>query len=430
MKKVLILTYYWPPSGGAGVQRVLKFVKYLPGFGIRPYVVTVKEDEASYPVIDQSLSADIPPEAVVFRTSTSEPFNLYSKVLGRKSIPTGFSNESKPGAVQKFSRFIRGNFFIPDARKGWMQFAVKKASEVLKTEKIDTIISTGPPHSVHLAAMRLKNEFGVKWIADMRDPWTDIYYYNEFKHLPFAKKADKNFEREVLETADKIITVSNSLKELFAGKSSKIDSKKIFVIPNGFDESDFINCEGRRDSGFVITYTGTLSESYNPFIFFDCLKMIVNEHREVNFKLRFVGNIASAVIEKIRSLSLSENLELIPTVSHEESVSYLFRSTILLLIIPEVSNDKGILTGKLFEYLAARKPVICIGPEDGDAAKIIKECNSGNTFSRSNQEGLSAYLQSLISKWKSGNTDVENENYKKYSRYNQAKELAQIIETN
>ncbi len=425
-----MITYYWPPSGGAGVQRILKFVKYFPALGIQPYVVTVDEEKASYPVIDKTLLKDIPPETPVFRTETFEPFNIYSKLLGRKSIPTGFSNEGNPNYFQKFSRFIRGNFFIPDARRGWVNYAFNEACRLIEKENINTVLTTSPPHSVQLTGLKLKKKFGIKWIADMRDPWTDIYYYNEFSHTPFARKLDSKYERLVLENADRIITVSKSMKLLFSDKSDKIDPDKITVIPNGYDDEDFKTADSSQPAQkeFIITYTGTLAESYNPEVFFMALKKVTDQIPGIKLKLRFVGNISSDVVDEMKRISLSSHLELIPDVSHDRSIEYLLNSSILFLVIPEIKNDKGILTGKLFEYLAARKPIVCIGPIDGDAASIIKECEAGETFERDMETNLTEYLEKLISKWSKGESlQIRNDGYLNYSRYKQTEELSKII---
>lgn len=429
MKKILIISYYWPPSGGAGVQRMLKTVKYFPEFGIIPYVITVKEDKASYPSTDESLNKDVPAEAKVFRTDTFEPFGIYSKILGKKSIPTGFSNESNPGLFQKFSRFVRGNFFIPDARRGWVKYAYREACRIIENEKIDTVLITSPPHSAQLVGLLLRKKYKLKWIADFRDPWTDIYYYDEFSHLAFARKKDLKYEKNVLESADRIITVSKDVKKLLAAKIPDLDKKKISIIPNGYDEEDFTDKNRTvKKNEFIITYTGTLADSYNPSVFFHALKKIINNNPDVKVRMRFIGNPAFTLVDEMKNIFLSENLELIPTVSHDRSVEYLLSSTILLLAIPEIKNDKGILTGKLFEYLASRKPIICIGPEDGDAAEIINDCKAGKTFGRNSEAALTDYLQHLISKWKSGEeTDIMNNNYKKYSRRSQAEEISKII---
>ncbi len=433
MKKVLIITYYWPPSGGAGVQRILKFAKYFPQFGIKPYVVTVREDKASYPVTDNTLKRDIPEEAEIYRTDTSEPYNFYSAILGKKSIPTGFSNESKPNIIQKISRFIRGNFFVPDGRKGWIKYAFDEACRIIEKEKISTIITTSPPHSVQIAGLLLKKKYKkeINWIADLRDPWTDIYFYNEFHHLNFAKKRDLKYESEVLENADDIITVGKSLKELFIKKSDRIEPDKIHIIPNGFDEEDFKYSGSRQETfknEFIITYTGTIAESYRPEVFFDSLKTVALNNTGNKFRLRFIGNPANSLIEYMKSISLGEILEVIPTVTHEKSIDYLSESTVLLLVIPEIKNDRGILTGKLFEYLASQKPVICIGPPDGDAADIISECSAGRTFARNDGKGIVDYLNELVSEWKKNNElKTNNDKFRKYSRRNQAKELSSLI---
>lgn len=429
MKKVLVITYYWPPSGGSGVQRILKFVKYLPSFGIKPYVVTVREDKASYPVFDNTLINDVPSEAEVYRTDTFEPYEIYSRLLGKKSIPMGFSNESNPSAFQSFSRFIRGNFFIPDARKGWIKYAFEESCRLIEEKQINIVLTTSPPHSVQQIGLKLKKKYNIKWIADLRDPWTDIYYYNEFHHHFLAKKLDMKYEKQVLECADKIITVSSPLKDLFVNKSNKIESSKVSIIPNGFDQKDFQEKEESSQDEFIITYTGTLADSYNPNVFFDSFNKVISRYSEVKFKLIFLGNLASSVVDYLRKVVSAKHLEILPFVTHEESIKYLLRSTVLFLVIPQIKHDKGILTGKLFEYLAAKKPIVCIGPEDGDAAFIINECQSGKTFNRTMELQLTQYLEELILKWKDvKNIDVTNNLFQKYSRYNQTKSLVRIIE--
>ncbi len=431
LKKVLVITYYWPPSGGAGVQRALKFVKYLPEFGVMPLVLTVDEKKASYPFTDNTLLNEVPASVKVYRTDTSEPFGIYSKLTGKKSIPTGFSNESNPGFIQKSSRFIRGNFFIPDARRGWVRYALKEANKIIDSENIDTVITTSPPHSAQLIGLELKKFYGdrIRWIADLRDPWTDIYYYNEFHHLYFAKIKDLRYELDVLSKADFVVTVSNEMKKLFINKTS--GKRNVKVIPNGYDEEDFKDsCKEEKSSGrsFIISYTGTLADSYNPNIFFHALKKVTDAFPETNIKLRFVGNPSSSLIEYAKSISLNKNIELVPTVSHEESVKFLLKSDVLLLVIPVIKNDKGILTGKLFEYLAASKPVICIGPPDGEAASILNECGAGKTFGRNMESELTLHLSELISKWKKGtDLNIKNKIYKKYSRRSQTGELAKLI---
>jgi glycosyltransferase involved in cell wall biosynthesis len=299
--------------------------------------------------------------------------------------------------IRDSSRFVRGNFFIPDARRGWVKYAYKEAVRICEKENIDTVLTTSPPHSAQLVGLMLKKKFNLKWIADLRDPWTDIYYYSEFNHMAFAKKLDLKYEKKVIENADKIITVSNELKNIFASKSVNIDPEKIKVIPNGYDPEDFIiknKSSGKEE--FVITYTGTIADSYKPDVFFRALKRSADKIPDVKIKLKFIGSPSGSLIKEIKDISLSNNLEVIETVPHDKSVEFLMESTALLLVIPDIDNDKGILTGKLFEYLAARKPIICIGPPDGDAAAIINECDAGKTFSRKMENEISEYILSLI----------------------------------
>ena len=198
IKKVLIITYYWPPSGGAGVQRWLKFVKYLPEFNIHPYVLSVDPQYASFPVLDESLEKEVPESVQVFKTKSREPFSFYKKITGESEIPyAGFVNQGNPGLLNKIARVIRGNLFIPDARVGWNKFALKKAIEIIQKYEIDTLITTSPPHSTQLIGLKLKNKTGVNWIADLRDPWTDIYYYKQMYHTIWAKKLDEKYEKKV-----------------------------------------------------------------------------------------------------------------------------------------------------------------------------------------------------------------------------------------
>ena len=245
MKKILIITYYWPPSGGAGVQRWLKFSKYLPEFGYTPIILTVDEKEASYAQLDYSLLQEVDPALQVHKTRTFEPYNLYRKLSKKKEIPYGgFSNQKKITLFERFSRMIRGNLFVPDPRRGWNRYALKKALDLISSEQIDVVVTSGPPHSTHLIGNRIKERTGIRWIADFRDPWTDIYYYKELYHAGLATWFDKQLEKKVLSHADKIITVSEEVGKLLLKKIPGT-GEKIVVIPNGYDEADFENCNNR-----------------------------------------------------------------------------------------------------------------------------------------------------------------------------------------
>jgi len=394
MKKVLIITYYWPPSGGAGVQRWLKFAKYLPEFGWQPVILTVDPEYASYPQRDESLISEVDPECLVFTTKSFELYNFYKLISGKKEVPYGgFANDSKEGLLQKLSKFFRGNFLLPDPRKGWNKYALKRAVELIRQFDIDTVVTTSPPHSTQLIGLKLKQKFNIKWIADLRDPWTDIYYYNQFMHTALASKIDKQYERKVVENADLLITVSEDVKRIFAEKSKLPIAAKTMVIPNGFDEDDFRIEEVPAETKMIITYTGTISEVYDV----DCLLKalcLLEEDLKSQILIRFVGKVPPSVEQKFRNTQLE--IEMVGYVDHPKSIEYLLRSDLLLLVIPKVKNNKGILTGKFFEYLASQKPILAIGPTDGDLAKIIQETQCGRLFDYSDQEGMVNFIQDRL----------------------------------
>jgi glycosyltransferase involved in cell wall biosynthesis len=422
LKKVLIITYYWPPSGGAGVQRWLKFAKYLPEFGWQPVILTVDPEYASYPQCDESLAAEVDPECLVFTTKSFELYNLYKLVSGKKDVPYGgFANESKEGLFQKLSKFLRGNFLLPDPRKGWNKYALKKAADLIRQFNIDTVVTTSPPHSTQLIGLKLKLRFKIRWIADLRDPWTDIYYYNQFMHTTLARKIDKRYERNVVENADILITVSEDVKRIFAGKSDLLVAAKTEVIPNGFDEDDFIIKEVPAETKKIITYTGTISEAYDV----DCLlEALCNLDDDLKSKIliRFVGKVPPSVENKFRETQLE--IELVGYVDHSKSIEYLFRSDLLLLVIPKVSNNRGILTGKFFEYLASQKPILAIGPTDGDLAKIIQETQCGKMFDYEDSKGMQRFIEENLKKPVSKSN---TENAGKYSRKQLTRKIAELL---
>lgn len=390
MKKVLIITYYWPPSGGAGVQRWLKFAKYLPEFGWQPVILTVDPEYASYPQRDESLLSEVNPECLVFTTKSFELYNFYKLISGKKEVPYGgFANDSKEGMLQKGSKFLRGNFLLPDPRKGWNKYALKKAEELIREFDIDTVVTTSPPHSTQLIGLELKQKFNIRWIADLRDPWTDIYYYDQFMHTALARKIDIRYERKVVENADLLITVSEDVKRIFAEKSKLPIAAKTVVIPNGFDEDDFRIKVVPKETKKVITYTGTISEAYEVDSFLDALQRLESDLKQ-QLRIRFVGKVPAVVVQKFRATGLE--IELVGYVDHPKSIEYLLRSDLLLLVIPKVKNNKGILTGKFFEYLASKKPVLAIGPTDGDLAKIIQETKCGQMFDYSDSEGMHHFI--------------------------------------
>ncbi|MBU3927946.1 MAG: glycosyltransferase family 4 protein [Bacteroidetes bacterium] len=429
MKKVLIITYYWPPSGGGGVQRWVKFVKYLPKYQIEPIVLTVSPDCASYALIDSSLSQEVEPTVQVFHTKSREPFNFYKKLTAKKEIPFGgFANEDNPGFLQKVSRFIRGNFFIPDARIGWNSFAYEQAEKLIKEFGITTVITSSPPHSTQLIGLKLKRKLGIHWIADLRDPWIDIYYYNKMFHSQVAKRIDRKKELEVLQNADSIVVVSNSIKELFASKVAVNGNDKISVVANGFDMNDFPDRYPNTNSKFTIVYTGTLAENYHIEGFLNAMMSLVENYGTSKFALQFVGRVTEKYRQFIEGSVLNSICNFVGHVDHKTSVGFLQQADALFLAIPDVSQNEGILTGKLFEYLAARRPIVAVGPVDGDASAIIRECEAGKMFEYTDEKLIVNYLTIMYLKWiESPSQYLTGRSYLNYSREELTKKLAKLI---
>jgi glycosyltransferase involved in cell wall biosynthesis len=395
MNKVLIVTYYWPPSGGAGVQRWLKFSKYLPEFGWEPIILTVDPEYAAYPVTDFSLNDDIPASIKVVTTPATNYFSIYKK--DKSKIPTaGFANNIDNTFKGKLLRFVRGNFFLPDPRRGWNKYAFKKACELIEAEGIRHIITTSPPHSTQLIGLNLKKKYRfIKWTVDLRDPWTDIYYYKQFYPTLISKAVDVRYEIRVLKRADNIITVGESLKTLFSSKVNNIE-KKIRVITNGYDESDFKEVPKVIPKRFTITYVGTLSDIYPIEGLVPALKTFQNEGKD--FILRFVGTVSEKTKKMLMNEIPDNFLDFLPYVAHSEAVKYMSVSSLLLIIIPLHQSNKIIITGKLFEYMASSKPILCLGPSTGDAASIINSVHAGETFNYFDSEGIYDFLVQCVNK--------------------------------
>lgn len=390
-EKVLIITYYWPPSGGAGVQRWLKFTKYLPSSGWIPVVLTVKPEYAAYPFRDTSLYGEIPVDVEVHRTKALNFFALYNR--DQSKIPhAGFASGTEKGLKSAVSRFIRGNFFIPDPRRGWNRFAFRKACELIRTQNITHIITTSPPHSTQLIGLRLKRRFShLKWIADLRDPWTDIYYYDMFKPSLLAKWADREMEKNVLTKADTIITVGQTLASILGSKAEKI-AQKIHVLPNGFDEEDFEGVIPITPDEFTITYVGTLSPLYPVNGLIEAVREISVDGKPVSFK--FVGTVSEPV-QKLFPDGAGNHPQFIPYCEHPEAVRHMMESTLLLLIVPDHPSNKSILTGKIFEYMATEKPILLLGPADGDAAQLLVKCGYQGIFGYDDVQGIRAFIRKV-----------------------------------
>ena len=420
MKRVLIITYYWPPSGGSGVQRWLKMSKYLPENGWGPVIYTTKN--AEYPIVDSSLEKDVAPDLEVIRRPIFEPYDYYKKFLGIKkeeTVKMGFieEKEKKHGWKESISLWIRGNLFIPDARCWWVKPSVRYLKSYLKEHPVDAIISTGPPHSMHLIAMKLKEELGIPWIADFRDPWTEIDYYDDLHLTRWADRKHHRLEREVLEKADKVVTVAPD----GAKRLGRLGNRNVRTIYNGFDRDDDAQTPVSISDTFTLTYLGVLSKIQNPEQFWQVLGELVKEDEEFSkkLKIKLIGQIDNSVVRSIEEQGLSGYVALSPYVPHDQ-VSEVHRSSTLLLLFLMPDSEpraKGLLTGKLFEYMASGRPILCIGPEDGDAAHILKETHTGQTVNFEDKKKMKEVIKDLYQKYlKNGLPSNESQEVEKYSR--------------
>jgi glycosyltransferase involved in cell wall biosynthesis len=415
--KVVIITYYWPPAGGSGVQRWLKFVKYFQEFGIEPIVYTV--DKANYPKEDTTLLKEIPENVTILKQPIWEPTDLlFWKHKNQEN--KGVSNASKGG----FLSFIRGNFFIPDPKVFWVNKSVRFLQNYIIENKIETIISTGPPHSMHLIAQKLRLNNSLKWIADFRDPWTSLYYNEDFRLSNFAKNKNKKLETTVLKNADCILTVSNVLKEEF-----EKTAKNVAVITNGFDEETFAVKSLKLDDQFSISYIGLLPKQSNPKVLFKVLNALCKNNSSFSddLKINFIGDISEEVKKEISANNLMEKVSFKGYVSHQKAIEYQKKSQVLLLLIPNVKKSKGILTGKLFEYMTAKRPILAIGPEDGDLSDILNNTNAGVVVGFKNEEKLSSEIVQLYNQYKKGVLQVNSVNLEQYHRRKLTENLSEII---
>ncbi|MUP45544.1 glycosyl transferase family 1 [Gramella sp. BOM4] len=424
MKRVLIITYYWPPAGGPGVQRWLKFVKYLRDFEIEP-VVYIPENP-DYPIVDESLNSEIPENIQILKNRIFEPYALagiFSKKQTRTISSGIIEAEEKQSALQKAMLYIRGNFFIPDARKFWIKPSVDFLKKELKKQHFDAIISTGPPHSLHLIGLQLKEKTGIKWIADFRDPWTQIGYHKKLKLTRSSREKHVELEKKVLQAADHIITTSFTTRDEFGEKTSK----PITVITNGFDIE--INEDSDKKEFFEIAHVGSLLSGRNPEILWQSLAEIIEEDEEFKsqFKLRLAGRISEEILTDLDKNNLTVFLINEGYVDHSRAVEIQRNAAVLLLIEIDSEETRGIIPGKIFEYLAAKNPILAIGPGNWDAKKIISETKSGKVFTYNEPKQLKAYIKELFKNYKSGHNEMNSVPISRYHRRELTGQLAQLI---
>ncbi|MCP4522137.1 MAG: glycosyltransferase family 4 protein [Cytophagales bacterium] len=428
MKKVLIITYYWPPAGGPGVQRVLKFAKFLQQFGWEPIIYTVENGE--YPIEDESLLHEIPKGITVIKKEIWEPFTAYKKIVGIKSkdkINPGFLNtKKKKSFAEKLSIWVRGNIFIPDARKFWIKPSVKFLNKYLEENKVDAIFSSGPPHSLHLIASEIQHKFKLPWIADFRDPWTNIDYYKELNLSSWADKKHHELEKKVLKQANKVLVVGNTMKEEF----EEMGADNIEVITNGFDPSDFpTNDTSIKHQEFRIVHLGMMNKARNHRFFWETLQELCNENEAFKkaLNVQLVGKCDLSVEEIVNELSLQKQVTFVPYVNHNEVFGIEQQASLLYLSINNSPNAKGVITGKIFEYLGAKRPILCIGPKDGDAAHIVNGAKAGYVIDFDDKKALKETLIKTFKYFQNGNLEVAGEGIEQYSREGLTKTLTNLL---
>lgn len=423
-KKVLIITYYWPPAGGPGVQRWLKFVKYLPKYGVEPIVYC--PENPSYPIVDSNLEQEVSSAVTILKQSISEPYKL-AGFLSKKSAKTISSGvipkKKKQSTVERLLLYIRGNLFIPDARKNWVKPSVNFLAEYIKTNKIETIITTGPPHSLHLIGQQLKAELDVKWLADFRDPWTTIGYHKALKLTKKSEEKHLQLEHDVLQTADEIIVTSHNTKLEFQQKTSQ----PITVITNGFDTHHVLGV--KKDTKFTISHIGSLLSDRNPTELWDALKELTEENAEFKaaFKLNLIGVVSDDVLNAMYDSGLKTFINLVGYISHEAAIKAQLQAQVLLLVEIDSEDTKAIIPGKLFEYMVSNTPIISVGPTQSDVERIIKSTNTGYYFYYNQKQQLKSQIMLYFEAYKTQSLITHPIGLQQYSRESLTKVLSQLV---
>ena len=461
MKKVLIITYYWPPAGGSGVQRWVKFAKYLPQNGWQPVIYTPENPEMT--VVDRTLEDDIPEEAVILKQPILEPYGIYRKLFGRNDAPVVAGedaagirengrtrgmmesasevnpiNARKKSLRQKISLWVRGNFFIPDPRCLWIRPSVKFLKKYLLEHPVDVIVSTGPPHSMHLIARKVAAATGTPWVADFRDPWTRMFYFKHLELTPWAERRHKRLEKGVLDDADVVVAVSPRVQDEFR----EMTSTPVELITNGYDEDDFdeadkemrvseVETGSENEDFFNIVHTGLFAADGNPLELWKALAEIAAGDAEfaVKLRIRLSGKTDTQIVEAISAAGLGKNLVNLGYVSHGEAVREQCGASMLILPLRQEPEYRAVLPGKLFEYLASRRPVLGIGQTDGAMARVLEQAHAGVTFNWNDTEGIRKEVTRCWQLFREGRLDDNEEDIERYSRRRLTRQMAEVFES-
>ena len=425
MKKVLIITYYWPPAGGPGVQRWVKFVKYLRDFGIEPVIYTPQNP--TYPILDPHMVDDIPEDLTILKTKIFEPYalaSLFSKEKTQK-ISAGIIPTKKPSPLDKLLLWIRGNLFIPDARVLWVRPSVKYLSKYLSENYIDTIITTAPPHSLHLIGLQLKEQFpALRWIADFRDPWTTIGYHSQLRLTKHSAQKHLAKEQAVLQTADTLIVTSPSTQREFQAKTSR----PIEVITNGYDD-DLPTETPSVSPLFLLSHIGSLLSERNPEPLWQVLSEMIREQADFRQDLRIclAGKVSDEVLASLQKWQLTDYLDLKGYISHAEAIALQRHSQLLLLLEINQPKTEGIIPGKLFEYMASQRPILALGYKQWDVKDIIAQTQTGITLSLTDTQGIKQALTHYYALYKTQQLHTHPTSLEAYHRKNLTKKLSELI---
>jgi len=426
-KRVLIITYYWPPSGGGGVQRWLKFVKYLPAQGWQPVIMTPENPD--FELKDNTLLNDVPEACEVLKLPIKEPFGIYRKLLGKKATQQqGVVSKGKGSRLSKLATWVRGNLFIPDSRMLWIKPASKYLIKYLKVNPVDVIISTGPPHSMHMIAARVKKNTGIPWVADFRDPWSQWDVLTQLQLSNKSWEKHKRLEFEVLNMANKVVTVSNRLAKAL-DELAGVPSVK--VITNGYDLVDFESFTPQPAGKFRLVHMGLLNEGRNPTRLFAALNKRCAHDAEFANELEIVlaGTIEQGVKDHIAGLEyLKDRVKILDYVSHEEALKINQEAAVFLLLVNNTSNSSWILPGKLYEYFASRKPILAFGRKESDANDMLVACGYDEFLSYEDRKGVQDRISRLYEDYKNGEHVVTNSHIEQYSREKLTAALVEILE--
>lgn len=421
MKKVLIITYYWPPSGGSGVQRWLKFSKYLPENGWKPYIFT--PDSPSFDVKDEDLLTDINEEIELWKTPIWEPYSLKDKLFGKSESSNAGVIQNKYSTKNKIMNWVRGNLFIPDPKVFWVKPSIKLLNKKIKEEGITHVVSTGPPHSMHLIALGLKKQNpDLKWVADFRDPWTELDLLNDFHLTKKSRRIYRKLEQEVLSISDVCLTVSETWVESF----KVLGSRNVKLITNGFDEDDFAVKEKENDK-FIIGHFGLLNHLRNPKNLWKILHDLCDQNPDFNEKLeiRLSGNIDTEVLQNITQyFHLKNKVKVLGYLSHKEVLREYNESSVLLLLLFNSESGIGNYPGKIFEYFAAKRPILGFGPKESDTQKLMEKTKSGiyHDYTDVNLK------ESIISLFENKEEFINSDKFNNFTRKKLTQQLSDLLD--